>query len=101
MSRRIYNTEEIIAKLRQVEVMTSQGKSAIDAIRAIGVTDATYYWWRQEYGGQGQLWTTRFTRICCAGCRLSAQTTSRLSSQGSAGPPHRWNATEGMDITSV
>src|SRR3984885_11534305 len=38
-------------QLRQVEVLTSQGKSAVDAIRSIGVTDATYYRWRQEYGG--------------------------------------------------
>lgn len=51
MPRRIYKPEEIIAKLRQVEVLTSQGKSAVDAIRSIGVTDATYYRWRQEYGG--------------------------------------------------
>ena len=51
MPRKIYKPEEIIAKLRQVEVLTSQGKSVIDAIRSIGVTDATYYRWRQEYGG--------------------------------------------------
>jgi putative transposase len=51
MPRKIYKPEEIIAKLRQVEVLTSPGKSAIDAIRSIGVTDATYYRWRQEYGG--------------------------------------------------
>ena len=51
MPRKIYKPEEIIAKLRQVEVLTSQGKSSIDAIRSIGVTDATYYRWRQEYGG--------------------------------------------------
>jgi putative transposase len=31
--------------------LTSQGKSAVDAVRSIGVTDATYYRWRQEYGG--------------------------------------------------
>ena len=43
MPRKIYKPEEIIAKLRQVEVLTSQGKSAVDAIRSIGVTDATYY----------------------------------------------------------
>ena len=43
MPRRIYKPEEIITKLRQVEVLTSQGKSAIDAMRSIGVTDATYY----------------------------------------------------------
>lgn len=51
MPRKIYKPEEIISKLRQVEVLTSQGKSVIDAIRSIGVTDATYYRWRQEYGG--------------------------------------------------
>ncbi len=51
MPRKIYKPEEIIAKLRQVEVLTSQGKSAVDAIRLIGVTDATFYRWRQEYGG--------------------------------------------------
>jgi putative transposase len=51
MPRKIYKPEEIIAKLRQVEVLTSQGKSAVDAIRSIGVTVATYYRWRQEYGG--------------------------------------------------
>ena len=51
MPRKIYKPEEIIAKLRQVEILTLQGKSAVDAIRSIGVTDATYYRWRQEYGG--------------------------------------------------
>jgi putative transposase len=51
MPRKIYKPEEIIAKLRQVEVLTSQGKLAADAIRSIGVTDATFYRWRQEYGG--------------------------------------------------
>ena len=42
MPRRIYKPEEIIARLHQVEVLTSQGKSAVDAIRSIGVTDATF-----------------------------------------------------------
>ena len=41
----------IIAKLRQVEVMTGQGTSMADAIRSIGVTEVTYYRWRSEYGG--------------------------------------------------
>ena len=40
-----------MAKLRQVEVLTGQGKSVVDAVRAIGVTEATYYRWRAEYGG--------------------------------------------------
>ncbi len=51
MPRKIYKPEEIVAKLRQVEVLTSQGQSASDAIRQIGVTEATFYRWRQEYGG--------------------------------------------------
>jgi cell division protein FtsB len=40
-----------VAKLRQVDVLTSQGQSVADAIRAIGVTEVTYCRWRQEYGG--------------------------------------------------
>ena len=43
--------EQIIAKLRQVEVLTGQGKSVAEAVRAIGVTEPTYYRWRSEYGG--------------------------------------------------
>ena len=43
--------EEIVAKLRQVEVLTSQGKPVADAVRAIGVTEVAYYRWRQEFGG--------------------------------------------------
>ena len=50
MSKR-HKPEEIIAKLRQVDVLTSQGQSVADAVRAIGVTEVTYYRWRQEYGG--------------------------------------------------
>ncbi len=46
-----HKPEEIIAKLRQVDVMTAQGTAVADAVRAIGVTDVTYYRWRQEYGG--------------------------------------------------
>jgi transposase len=37
--------------LRQVDVLTSQGKSAAEAIRSIGVSEVTYYRWRQEFGG--------------------------------------------------
>ena len=51
MPRKHHKPEEIVAKLRQVDVLTSQGKSVAEAIRAIGVTEVTYYRWRQEYGG--------------------------------------------------
>jgi transposase-like protein len=50
MSKR-HKPEEIVAKLRQVEVMTAQGTTVADAVRSIGVTEVTYYRWRQEYGG--------------------------------------------------
>ena len=51
MPRKHHKPEEIVAKLRQVDVLTSQGRSAADSIRAIGVSEVTYYRWRQEYGG--------------------------------------------------
>ena len=46
-----HKPEEIIAKLRQVEVMTGQGTSMADAIRSISVSELTYYRWRKEFGG--------------------------------------------------
>lgn len=51
MGRKRHKAEEIVAKLRQVDVLVSQGQSLADAIRAIGVTEVTYYRWRQEFGG--------------------------------------------------
>ena len=43
--------EEIIAKLREIEVRLSQGESVGKAVKSIGVTEQTYYRWRKEYGG--------------------------------------------------
>jgi putative transposase len=51
MPRKHYKPEEIVAKLRQVDVLVSQGRSVADAVRAIGVTEVTYYRWRREFGG--------------------------------------------------
>ena len=51
MPRKRHKPEEIVAKLRQVDVMTAQGTSVADAVRSIGVTEVTYHRWRQEYGG--------------------------------------------------
>ncbi len=45
--------EEIVIKLRQVDVLVGQGKARIDAIRSIGVSEQTYYRWRKQYGGMG------------------------------------------------
>lgn len=43
--------EEIIAKLREVEVRLARGETAAAAARAVGVTEQSYYRWRKEYGG--------------------------------------------------
>jgi transposase-like protein len=51
MPRKRPTPEEIISKVRQVEVLAAQGKSIADAVRAIGTTEVTYYRWRKEYGG--------------------------------------------------
>jgi transposase len=51
MSKKLYRPEEIISKLREADVLISQGKKVVEVIKALGVTDVTYYRWRQEYGG--------------------------------------------------
>lgn len=49
--KKAHTPEEIVAKLRQAEVLIGQGKTVADAVRAIGVTEPTYYRWRTEFGG--------------------------------------------------
>ena len=51
MARKKHTAEEIVAKLRQVDVLIAQGRPVADAVRAISVTEVTYYRWRNEYGG--------------------------------------------------
>ena len=68
MPRRRFKPEEIVAKLRQVDVLVSQGQNMADAIRQIGVSEVTFYRWRQEFGGlksAGEAaWETRRRRAC-------------------------------------
>ena len=49
--KKAHTPEEIVAKLRQVEVLAAQGKAVAEAVRSIGVTEQTYYRWRAEFGG--------------------------------------------------
>ena len=51
MAKKGYTPEQIINKLREAEVLLSQGATAGEASRKIGVTEQTYYRWRKEYGG--------------------------------------------------
>ena len=48
-----HKAEEIVTKLRQVEILAGQGMARVDAIRQISITEQTYYRWRKQYGGMG------------------------------------------------
>jgi putative transposase len=51
MGRKKHAAEEIINKLREAEVLQAKGMSMEEVMRQLGVSDATYYKWRKEYGG--------------------------------------------------
>jgi len=51
MVRKAFQPEQIIGKLREAEVLLSQGSTVGEASRKLGVTEQTYYRWRKEYGG--------------------------------------------------
>jgi len=51
MGKRKHSVESIVSKLREVEVMTGNGQSLREVLRQVGISDATYYKWRKEYGG--------------------------------------------------
>ena len=53
MSTKRHKPEEIVNKLRQVEVLVGQGRPRIDAIREVQISEQTYYRWRKQYGGMG------------------------------------------------
>ena len=51
MSKKAYSTEQIINLLREAEVLLSQGKTMGQACKLLGISNHTYYRWRQNYGG--------------------------------------------------
>jgi transposase-like protein len=51
MVRKAFKPEQIINKLREAEILLSQGSTVAEAIRKLNVTEQTYYRWRKEYGG--------------------------------------------------
>jgi len=54
MTEKREKPEEIVLKLRQVEVLQGQGMTVAEAVRQIGVTQQTFYRWRKLYGGMGR-----------------------------------------------
>ena len=53
MGKARYTTEQIIVKLREIEILCGQGNTIAEAVREAGITEQTYYRWRKEYGGMG------------------------------------------------
>ena len=51
MVRKVFKPEQIIGKLREAEVLLSQGLTVAEASRKLDITEQTYYRWRKEYGG--------------------------------------------------
>jgi putative transposase len=51
MPKKTFTAEQIVAKLRQIEVQMAQGKTVSQAAKEAGITEQTFYRWRKEYGG--------------------------------------------------
>ena len=51
MPKKTFTPEQIVAKLRQIEVLISQEKTVPQACKEAGIVDQTFYRWRKEYGG--------------------------------------------------
>ena len=63
MSKKRFRPEEIITKLREADILISQGRSVAEAIKSLGVSDVTYYRWRQEYGGMSMSQAKRLKEL--------------------------------------
>jgi transposase len=70
MGTKKHRPEEVVAKLRQVDVLVSQGQSVADAIGAIGVSEVTYDRWRKEFGGLKSDQVRRMKRLETENARL-------------------------------
>lgn len=55
--------EDIVAKLRQIEVLQGQGMTTAEAVRHVGTTQQTYYRWRKLYGGMGRAQLKRLKEL--------------------------------------
>ncbi len=70
MAKKTYKAEDIINKLREAEVLTSQGKSVSEVCKALSISDQTYYRWRKEYGGMGTEQAKRLKELETENARL-------------------------------
>ena len=84
MPQRKHKPEEIVAKLRQVDVLLSQGRPVAEAIRTIGVTPFTYYRWRKEFGGRISRVGVRSLRLGMSAIITTMAKTTMISSGSTA-----------------
>jgi transposase-like protein len=68
--KRRYSTEQIIGKLREADVLLSQGKSAEEIARVLEISKQTYYRWRKEYGGLSMTQAKRLKELEKENARL-------------------------------
>jgi transposase-like protein len=98
MGKKRHSAEDIVSKLRHVDVLPAQGRTVAEAIRQIGVTEVTYCRWRSEYGGLKSDQVKRLKELEMENARL--RRAIRLSW------PHSliedgWGATRVYDTSSV
>lgn len=70
MARKRYSAEEIIQKLREAEVLLSQGQTVQQAARTLGISEQTYYRWRKDYGGMDKTQARRLKELEQENARL-------------------------------
>jgi transposase-like protein len=70
MRKKGYRPDEVITKLREADILISQGRTVAEAIKALSVSDVTYYRWRQEYGGMSTSQAKRLKELEQENARL-------------------------------
>ena len=75
MKKKGFTAEQIIGKLREAQILLSQGGTVGEASRKLGVTEQTYYRWRREYGGirPDQARSARTSSQCRSGCTTTSR----------------------------
>jgi transposase-like protein len=63
MARKNFTVEQIIIKLREIEVLCCQGKTISEAVRQAEITEQTYYRWRKQYGGMNTADAKRLKKL--------------------------------------
>ncbi len=63
MPKKRFQPEEVIGKLRHADVLLGQGKKIAEVVKTLGVSDVTYYRWRQEFGGMSTAQAKRLKEL--------------------------------------